>query len=294
MALIGFTLRQVAVVGWAGAALAAVVGLGGCVTTTTSSRPSPTGSSAPPPAAPAPAPAPGRDLVTASDESEASRRGRLRLELATRYYAQGQTATALDEVKQSLAANPNQAAAYNLRGLIYSGLNEVALADESFRRALQISPGDADALHNYGWFLCQQRRFADAEAQFSKAVALPQYRERSKSLLAMGVCQARSGQTASAEQTLQRSFELDPGNPATAMNLADLLYRRGDFQRARFYVGRVNEVRELSNAESLWLAARIENKLGNRAGVSNFGGQLRARYPSSREALRYEKGLFDD
>ena len=27
----------------------------------------------------------------------------------------------------------------------------------SFRRALQLNPRDGDAMHNYGWFLCQQR-----------------------------------------------------------------------------------------------------------------------------------------
>jgi type IV pilus assembly protein PilF len=288
MALIGFNFNR-ALIAWVG--MAGV--LAGCVSSTTSTK-SPTGSSGYQPAPTVSPSGAGRDLVTASDESDASRRGRLRLELATRYYAQGQMATALDEVKQSLAADASQSAAYNLRGLIYSSLNESGLAEESFRRALQLSPGDADTLHNYGWFLCQQRRFADANAQFNTAVGLPQYRERSKTLLAMGVCQARAGQTAAAEQTLQRSFEIDPANPATAMNLADLLYRRGEFQRARFYVGRVNDVREFSNPESLWLAARIENKLGNRPGVNNFGGQLRARYPTSREAQRFEKGQFDD
>lgn len=269
--------------------------LSGCVTTTTSSKPTPSGSGASlPPATPLPANSGQRDLVTASDESDASRRGRLRLELATRYYAQGQFTTALDEVKRSLVADPNHAPSYNLRGLIYQGLNEVQLADESFRRALQLSPGDADSMHNYGWFLCQQRRFAEAEVQFNAAVAQPQYRDRSKSMLAMGVCQGRAGQLATAEQTLQRSFDLDPGNPATAMNLADVLYKRGEFSRARFYVGRVNDVREYSNAESLWLAVRIENKLGNKAAVSNIGSQLRARYPSARETQRLDKGQFDD
>lgn len=273
----------------------AVLLLSGCVTTTTSSKPTPSGSSVTAPSALPSQPNPGqRDLVTASDESDTSRRGRLRMELATRYFAQGQLSTALDEVKRSLAADPDHAPAYNLRGLIYSSLNEGELADESFRRALQLSPGDGDSMHNYGWFLCQQRRFAEAEAQFTAAVALPQYRERSKSLMAMGVCQARAGQMTTAEQTLQRSFDLDPANPTTAMNLADVLYKRGEFPRARFYVGRVNDVREYSNAESLWLAVRIENRLGNQAAVSNIGSQLRARYPNSRETQRLDRGQFDD
>ena len=69
---------------------------------------------------------------------------------------------------------------------------------------------------------------------------------------------------ADAERTLSRSYELDPGNPVTAYNLAEVLLQRGEFERARFYIGRVNESPTQSNAQSLWLAARIERKLGNR------------------------------
>ncbi len=235
-----------------------------------------------------------RDIVTASDEGDAQKRARLRLELASAYFAQGQTTTALDEVKQALAADPKSTAAYNLRGLIYASLNEPALADESFRRALQINPEDPDTLHNMGWTLCQQRRWAESVTQFRAAIAAPMQRDPSRSWLALGVCQARAGDLANAEKSLARSYELDPSNPATAMNLADVLYRRADFERSRFYVKRVNAVPEFVNAESLWLAARIENRLGNARGVEEYGAQLRQRFPRSREAQALERRRFDD
>jgi type IV pilus assembly protein PilF len=235
-----------------------------------------------------------RDIVTASDEGEAAKRARLRLELASAYFAQGQTTTALDEVKQALAADPKSIPAYNLRGLIYASLNEPALADESFRRALQINPEDADTLHNVAWTLCQQRRWAESFTQFRAAIASPASRDPSRSWLALGVCQARSGDLAGAEKSLARAYELDPSNPATAMNLADVLYRRAEFDRARFYVKRVNAVPEFVNAESLWLAARIENRLGNARGVEEYGAQLRQRFPKARETQALERRRFDD
>ena len=73
---------------------------------------------------------------------------------------------------------PTYGEAYNLRGLIYASLGDDALAEESFRRALQLNPRDADTMHNYGWYLCQQKRFAEADALFDQALAVPQYRER--------------------------------------------------------------------------------------------------------------------
>jgi type IV pilus assembly protein PilF len=239
-------------------------------------------------------PPPRGDLATASDETEGQRRARIRLELAGAYFSQGQSNTALDEVKRALSFDPNSAAAYNLRGLIYASLSEPGLAEDSFRRSLQLAPTDADTHHNYGWYLCRLRRYPEALAQFDAALAQPQARGQSKTLLARGVCQARAGDWVGAEKTLQRSYELDAGNPATAINLAEVLLRRGEFERARFYVARVNAVPAYADAETLWLAARIEQRRGNREGVDEFGAQLRKRYPTSPQATAYEQGKFDD
>lgn len=234
------------------------------------------------------------DLVTASDETDQAKRARIRLELASAYFGQGQAVTALDEVKRALVIDPENVGAYNLRGLIYASLGEVVLADESFRRALSIAPGDADSLHNYGWFLCRQRRFPEARVRFTAALAVPQYREPSKTLLAQGVCEAAAGDLPAAERLLLRSYELDAGNPTTAFNLAEVLLRRGDTDRARFYLQRVNQVPERVNAQTLWLAVRIERKRGNLGAAEEWAQQLRSRFPNARETAAYEQGKFDE
>lgn len=235
-----------------------------------------------------------REIRTVSDLTDADRRSRVRLELAAAYFGRGQMTTALDEVKLALLAKPDLPEAFNLRGLIYATLGEPKLAEESFQRALQLAPRDADTLQNYAWFLCQQRRFPEADQLFERALAQPQYQGAVRTLLAQGVCQARAGQLAQAELTLTKSYELDPSSPVTAFNLSDVLYRRGDYERARFYIARVNAQPEASNAQTLWLAARIEQRLGSSASAQLFGRQLRERFPQSAEALQFERGRFDD
>lgn len=215
------------------------------------------------------------DIRTSSDLTENDQRAKLRLELAAGYFGRGQLSTALDEVKQALAARPDLSEGYNLRGLIYASMGQLPLAEESFLRAMQLNPRDADAIHNYGWFLCEQRRYDEAQLQFQKAVAVPQYREVARTLLAKGVCEARVGRLDDAEQSLSKSYELDPANPTAAFNLTEVLFRRGELERARFYIRRVNAQPASTNAQSLWLAMRIEHKLGNRIGVNGLGVQLR-------------------
>lgn len=235
----------------------------------------------------------GRDWVTESDEPQARKRARTRLELAAGYFEQGQTTVALDEVKQAIQIDPTFAAAFNLRGLIYTQLRDLRLAEESFQQALRLDARDGDAWHNLGWMYCQDGRYPPAFDAFRRALETPGYRSVPRSWMALGICQARAGQTDAGERSLMRAFELDPGNPIAMYNLGLLLHQRGDSERARFYIRRLNNS-ELANAESLWLGIKIENRLQNREAASQLGEQLKRRFPASREASAYERGAFHE
>jgi type IV pilus assembly protein PilF len=234
-----------------------------------------------------------RDVVTQSDEPGQRKRARLRMELASGYFERGQTTTALDEVKQSLNIDPAYADAYTLRGMIYMQMQQPQLAEESFRRALQLEPANADANHNYGWFLCSSNRLSESYPRLQAAASAPLYHGMASSWLALGVCQLRGGFTKEAEQSLYRSFENDPSNPATATNLALLNYRKNDLEKARFYARKVNNT-DLANSESLWLGMRIEHRLQNTLAVNELGSQLTKRFPQSRETRLYQSGAFNE
>lgn len=242
----------------------------------------------------APAPGDRKDIVTTSDETTIERRVRVHMELATAYFGQRQYTSALDEVKQALVANPNYGPGLNLRGLIYASLNDPALAEESFRRALQVDSRDADTMQNFGYFLCQQKRYPEADQLFEQALAVPQYAAKGRTLLTQGVCQAFAGRLAEAERTLQKAYDADPTNPPTLVNLAEVLYRRGEYDRARLYIGKVNALPAIANAQTLWLGARVENRLGDRTAVANLGRRLRDGYAGSPEWAKFQRGAFDE
>ncbi|MBI3533530.1 MAG: type IV pilus biogenesis/stability protein PilW [Burkholderiales bacterium] len=257
-------------------ALVAIMGLSGCATTGDGLA---NGSHA--------------DIVTDSDEPEVRKRARIRLELAIGYFEQGQTTVALDEIKQALVVDPAYAEAYNLRGLIYMRLNDLRLAEDSFRRAMVLNPRDANVTHNYGWLLCQQARYTGSFQAFTQAIANPTYGGRAKTWMAQGLCQVRAGQRAEAEYSLTKSYELDAANPVTGYNLATLLLQRGELTRAQFYIRRLNNS-EMANAESLWLGIKIEQRLNNREAREQLAAQLKKRYPQSREVEAYERGAFNE
>jgi type IV pilus assembly protein PilF len=235
----------------------------------------------------------GTELITDSDESGERKRARIRVELALGYFQQGKATIALDEIKQAINADPTFSDAYNLRGLIYMRLNEYALAEESFNKALSNKPQNKNVLHNLGWLKCQQALYPQAMNYFAQALGDPSYGERAKTFMAQGLCQARAGMWQDAEASLLKSYEYDAGNPVTGYNLAEILYRRKDFLRAQFYIRRLNNS-ELANAESLWLGVKVEKRLGNSEAMAQLASQLEKRFAESPEAGKYRRGEFDE
>lgn len=236
---------------------------------------------------------PAQDLQTASDQTDARRRAGIRLQLATNYLEAGQNAVALDEIKQAIAIDPSLADAYHVRALIYMNMNERALADDSFRTAVSMRANDGDLLNNYGWFLCQEGRYADAVPMLQRAASAPSAGGAVKPLISLGACELRRGNSAEAEQNLKAALGYDHNNPVANTNLALVYYRRGDFAQARQYAQRVNSSQYVS-AQSLWLGARIAHRQGDSRTQDALGAQLRSRFPDSRELTAYEQGAWDE
>ena len=233
------------------------------------------------------------ELPTSSDQTDNQKRARIRLQLAVGYYEQRQMPVALDEIKQALLADPNFADAYSVRALIYMDMGENKLADDNFQQALRLSPNNPDFSNNYGWFLCQNGRERQAMQYFDVAIKNRGYQSPEKALNNAGICSLRLKDKAAAEKFFSQAFPLDPGNPSTQANLSKIYFEQGDYERARFYIGRVMKS-EVMTADVLWLAIKIERKLGDRAAEASLVTQLRRRHPGSPEFAAYQRGAFNE
>jgi len=105
-------------------------------------------------------------------------------------------------------------------------------------------------------------------------------------------CALRKGNEKDAYEYLERALRLDQNYYPALINLAQLKYRRGELDIARNLVARYNKLAE-PTSESLWLALRIERKLGDSSASTNYANQLRRRFPGSKEYQEMQKGKFD-
>jgi len=219
-------------------------------------------------------------------------RARVHTDLAAAYYQRGSMAVALEELRVATAADSNYAPAHGMLGLVYMDLKENQRAEESFERALRLSPNDPDINHNFGWFLCNSSREKDSVKYFIHAIRNPLYATPWRSYSTAGVCSLRAGNAKDAEEFFQRALKLEPDDAPSLIKLSAIRYRQGQIDEARRMVSRYNKL-VTPTAESLWLALRIERRSGERVAEQAYANQLRRRYPGSTEYRALQRGQYD-
>lgn len=231
------------------------------------------------PATPALAP----EAPVTPKQADARTRADLHTQLGAGYFELGNFKIALEELNEALRSDPEYGPAYNMLALVYMGLREDALAQQSFERALQINALDSDANNNYGWFLCQRKRYDDAMKYFMAAVKNPLYQTPDRAFVNAGICSKERGDAAAAQQYFERALGVQPLQPVALYQLADMAFRRGQAKDSKEYLIRLGRAGTSLNAEALWLAVRVERALGDREAEASYGLQLRRNFPNSPE-----------
>ena len=229
-------------------------------------------------------------VTTTGPENQVRDRARIHTELASGYYELGNMGVALEEVREALRAEPNYGPAYNVAGLIYADLKEDKLAQENFQKALRIDPLDSDANNNYGRFLCDRKREDEAVRYFLAALRNPLYKTPERSYVNAGLCLRRRGDSAGAEDYFTKALKIRGAEPQALYQLADIAYARRQYPLAKEYLIRLEKVSP-ANPELLWLAHRIERRLGDRNAAASYGTQLTRNFPQSKEARALLAGI---
>jgi len=219
-------------------------------------------------------------------------RARIHTELGSAYFERGNLGVALEELRTAIAADPSYAQAYSVLGLVHMDLRENDVAQRNFERAIALSPNDPDINNNYGWFLCRSGREAQSIAYFLAALKNPLYKTPARSYTNAGLCSLGKNGGLDAIGYFESALRSEPDNPLALVNLAAIQYKRGQLEAARSLITRFNKAVE-PTAESLWLALRIERKLGDRAAENTHATQLRRRFAGSPEYENLIQGRFE-
>ncbi len=190
----------------------------------------------------------------------------------------GQPRQAADWIERAVALQPGTSAYHANLGEVYRILGQLQQAEACFRLALRLEPRNADAAYNFGLLLMQQGRPRDAAALFHQATQLrPNFALAYNNL---GNACRILGDIEQAVKHFRRAVELNPQLGLAHGNLGQLLLER---QRPREALVHCQEAVRLDPQ-----LAPAHNNLGN---VLRKLGRLNDAKTCYLEALRLDSSL---
>ncbi|MHB1951670.1 MAG: type IV pilus biogenesis/stability protein PilW [Acidiferrobacteraceae bacterium] len=208
---------------------------------------------------------------------------RIYTQLAAGFYQRNQIVFARQEIRKALAINPDDSDANNVMALVQARMKHYRRAGKYFARAVRNRPGNAAAQNDYGVFLCERGHVRKALARFAKAIGNPIYRSPQWANVNAGNCLLRAHQPLQAKPYFAQALKLQPNLGVALYQLSSIDFASGHPHRARAYIRRYFAVAPES-PESLFLAVRIEQALGDLDKQATYALRLTSKYPDSRQA----------
>lgn len=207
------------------------------------------------------------------------------IQLGIGYVQQGTASRAKTPLRKALELDPHSADAHAALALVFQTEMENELADKHYREALA-NRRDARILNNYGSFLFEQKRYAEALERFTQASADNLYSERARVFQNMGMTALKLNQTEQAEKYLTRALRLDSRQPGALLELALMAYEAKQYVPAKNYYDNYSQL-AAQNARSLLLGIRLADIHGDRDKAASLALQLKRLYPGTAEYQQY-------
>ena len=198
--------------------------------------------------------------------------------LAVEYARQGQNDLALEKIQRALEQDSNCQPAHATAALIYARRGDAGAATRHFKKALSLDSRDASTRNNYGLFLCEQAKFADAEELLLEAARDRSYSGNAKAWADAGICARRAGDAVKAESYFRQALQISQDEPEALLQLASLAAEEKDWLRVRAFLQRRERVAR-QTASSLQLAIESERELGDPDAAERYRQQLRRQFP---------------
>lgn len=205
------------------------------------------------------------------------------IELSAAYLREERLADAFMNAKKAVIVDPSSSNAHYMLALVQQRLGQVESAETAYRKAVALDSHNPVALNAFGSFLCEQRRFDEADGYFRRALNNPLYSTPWLAWHNAGWCKEMAGNLEQAESDYRGALQANPRFGPSLFGMAKISFSGENYLSARAYLQRYAEVAP-HTAESLWLGVRTENQLGDKDQMASYGLKLRAKFPDSQEA----------
>jgi type IV pilus assembly protein PilF len=210
-------------------------------------------------------------------------------QLGTRYYRNGKYDFARARLERAVELDPGHAEAHSTLALTYVKLDNLRLATEHYDRSVRIAPNNANVRNAYAVFLCQRRRFDEAEQQFARALAIVENDDPEIVLTNAGVCVTQKPDIERAETYFRKALDEKPGYGEALLQMSLLKREQNDNLAARAFLQRYFSTNP-ATAPVLYLALQVERELGDDRASGEYALRLLQEFPKSLEARYVREG----
>jgi len=208
------------------------------------------------------------------------------IQLGIGYLQQGNTGRAKAPLSKALDLDSSSADAHAALALVFQSEMEAELAEEHFRKALSYRSDDTRIMNNYGNFLFEQKRYAEALEVFTRASKDTLYPERASVFENLGMTALAMNDRKQAHAYFKRAIRLNVRQSTALLEMSILTYEDKNYVEAKGYYESYILVSE-HNERSLLLGSRLASIYEDRDKAASLGLQLKRLYPGSPEYQQY-------
>ncbi len=167
----------------------------------------------------------------------------LKYNLALIYISQGEVEKALSKLERSIELNPGFSPSYTLLGKVYAASENPEEKKKSvkiFKKAIELSPDDAESLLFLGIIQTESNDFESAEESFKKIIELHPDNEQGYYFLAR--LYYDSGNMTEAEKYYKEALAINDNFPSALLELALVYEKQGRIQESDHIYTNVIEI----------------------------------------------------
>ena len=207
----------------------------------------------------------------------------INVQLGSAYLRQDKVALAKTKLEKALQQDADNALAHSTMALLLEVVGQHENIIDHYEEAISLDPADSDIKNNFGTYLCNQKRYEEAQKYFNIAINDPYYKTPSVALINAGQCALKTGKYKKAEAFLRKALRTNPKSLSALYAMASLGLRSQRYLMSRAYIQRYH-LNSKPSAKSLWLQIKVEKSLGDRKEMRKLIEQMNKKFPDSDEA----------
>lgn len=212
------------------------------------------------------------------------------VQLAKNYIRDQNWEGAIRHLKKALEYDPKSSEVHQAMAMVFQNTGEIELAEQHYKKSIAATKDASMSQLNYGLFLFNQKRFAEAKSQLTLSTQDVLFAERSAAFLYLARTNRMLKALPDAEDAYMRAYRLNPnGNPILILEMADFFYEQEKYDQSQAFYKAFLLKRTAPTPTSLLLGARLARLNGDKNLVASYGLKLKNLFSNSMQYQQFKK-----